>query len=102
MSLLVVCFFCGLVGALCGKSKGQPGIGFILGALLGPIGWILSLLSGDVRPKCEACRQVVDPKATVCPHCRSAIVKAQPAIVAVPFSRTEPSLRRTIAPKTAA
>ena len=103
MGLLVIWFFCGLVGALCGKYKGQPFLGFIIGLLLGPIGWLIILLSGDVRPKCEACREVIDPKATVCPHCRSAVMKKEkpPVQLPAPFVRTEPSLRRTVAPNTA-
>jgi hypothetical protein len=101
MSLLFYFLFAGLIGALCGKSKGQPGLGFIIGVVLGPIGWIISLLSGDVRPKCNACRKVVDPKASICPYCRTAIAKKETARDIVSFVRTEPSLRRTVAPKTA-
>lgn len=34
----------GLVGYLIGNSKGRPGLGVILGALLGCLGWVIMLI----------------------------------------------------------
>jgi len=40
----------GLVGGLIGKNKGMGGLGFVLGAFLGFIGWIIvALLKGEER-----------------------------------------------------
>ncbi len=35
----------GLVGALCGRTRGKEGLGLLAGALLGPIGWLIILLA---------------------------------------------------------
>ena len=38
----------GAVGALIGSSKNRTGLGFVLGALLGCIGWIIiAVMRGD-------------------------------------------------------
>ena len=37
--------FCGLVGAFCGRTREKEMLGAVVGALLGPIGWILILLA---------------------------------------------------------
>jgi len=34
----------GLIGMLIGGRKGRPGLGFILGAIFGCLGWIVLLL----------------------------------------------------------
>jgi hypothetical protein len=57
-----------------GRSKGESGIeavgGFVIGFLLGPIGALLALASKGNRISCPFCKQLMDPKALVCPHCR--------------------------------
>jgi hypothetical protein len=42
---------CGLVGLAIGQPKGRPLGGFILGALIGPIGWILVAAGPKVERK---------------------------------------------------
>ena len=39
----------GAVGALLGHSRGNTGNGFWLGALLGPLGWLLTWIGPDRR-----------------------------------------------------
>ena len=41
----------GTVGAGLGSFKGRAAFGFALGALLGPIGWLIVLLLPDAREK---------------------------------------------------
>jgi hypothetical protein len=43
--------FCGLIGALCGRTREKEMLGAIAGALLGPIGWILILLAYPPKNK---------------------------------------------------
>lgn len=51
VSLLIVAFVAGLIGYWLGDKVGKSGVGFGLGFLLGPIGWILVLLlPRDERP----------------------------------------------------
>lgn len=62
----------GIVGGLIGKSREQPIGGFLIGALFGPIGWLIAFLS-DCRPKCPACMSRYSTGATICPQCREPI-----------------------------
>ena len=40
----------GLVGALCGRTRGKEGLGLLAGLFLGPLGWLLILLAYPVPP----------------------------------------------------
>ena len=91
----------GLIGAAIGGSKGKGGEGFLLGFLLGPIGWIISAVSEpseeirqrrlDEQARANAYwlaqqqppQQPVAPAATVpCPWCAEQI---QPGAVICRF-----------------
>lgn len=61
----------GLIGAAIGQRKGRPVGGFILGAIVGPIGWLL-VAFGGTGAKCPSCRGDVPRDATRCMHCGSA------------------------------
>jgi len=74
--------FKGGIGYLIGRSKGRPGLGFVLGALLGIIGWIIiACMSAEqsqtipmrrpVRPSfpCPSCHRPVAGGLGQCPHC---------------------------------
>jgi hypothetical protein len=70
-------FIWGMIGMAIGQKKGIPGIGFFIGFLLGPIGVLLTLASKGNRIKCPFCKQMIDPKALICPHCRSEVSPAE-------------------------
>jgi uncharacterized Zn-finger protein len=71
MDLLFISFLiCGFIGWAIGKSKGYSGLGFILGGILGPIGWIIIAVAKSNRKKCPYCKESVHRDAVVCPHCQ--------------------------------
>jgi hypothetical protein len=41
VEILVVWFVFAIIGAVIGAAKGNTGAGLILGALLGPLGWLI-------------------------------------------------------------
>jgi hypothetical protein len=67
-------FFCfgvfigGAIGGIIGSSRNNVVGGIIFGALLGPIGWILTLFL-DNRIKCPDCKLPVPDGAQRCGHC---------------------------------
>jgi len=78
---------CGIGAAIVAVNKGRSGIGwFFLGFILGPIGFILSLVvakdsvvieenainSGDAR-KCPFCAELIKTEATFCRFCQKDI-----------------------------
>lgn len=68
--LLVFLGLCGLVGALIGSKKGEPGLGFIWGVFLGPIGILVVVLSDGNRRPCRFCQEKIHKAAVVCPRCQ--------------------------------
>lgn len=68
---LVLTIVGGAVGALIGKRKNAVGRDVILGAALGPIGWIISLCLPVARPKpvCRVCGKPVETGDAHCRHC---------------------------------
>mgnify|MGYP001550901652 CR=1 FL=1 len=95
--LLVFWALCGAVGAMIGDRKGMAGQGLVMGFVLGPIGIVLALTSTGNRRACPYCRELVDPAAVVCAHCRRGIVPVAPA----PMSRAEvaPVVVRRLLPR---
>jgi hypothetical protein len=73
MEWLLVWLVCALIASAIGSKKGEPFSGFLFGAVLGPLGVLLALLSSGNRKPCPACREKIHKKATVCPHCRTAL-----------------------------
>jgi hypothetical protein len=59
------------VGAVIGKRKNAVKRDLILGAALGPIGWIISLALpvAKAKPTCPACQREVDLGDAHCRHC---------------------------------
>ncbi len=54
MILIFWFFISALVGGMIGQGRGCPGFGVLLGLLLGPLGWLLTLLN-DKRTPCPEC-----------------------------------------------
>lgn len=61
------------IGRKRGESRVEAIGGFVIGFLLGPIGVLLALASKGNRINCPFCKQLIDPTALICPHCRSEI-----------------------------
>lgn len=83
MELVVFWILCGVVAAVIASSKGgSGGVGFLVGALLGPLGIIISLFMGSEAgkvekqvsqggmKKCPMCAEAVLAEAVICKHCR--------------------------------
>jgi hypothetical protein len=69
--IIGIWFLCGIVAASLYRNKGGSEItGFLIGLVLGPIGILIALVSGDQRPRCPFCKEHVSKGATICPHCR--------------------------------
>ena len=60
---------CAAVGAAIGLAKGRWVAGFVWGAALGPIGWIVIALSRSTLVECPECSRRNVPAAKVCRHC---------------------------------
>ena len=67
----------GWIGLLIGQRKGRPTGGFLLGVLLGPLGWLVVALGPSYLPKCPACLGHVNPRASMCRHCGSFLVSSR-------------------------
>ncbi|MGH8042925.1 MAG: hypothetical protein ACREPN_12895 [Rudaea sp.] len=68
---IIFTIVCAVVGAWIGKYKNAVVRDTILGAALGPIGWIISLLMPVQKPKptCPQCRKPVEAGDAHCRHC---------------------------------
>jgi len=90
---ILIWAMCGIGAAIVASNKGRSGIGwFVIGFLLGPIGFILSLvvskntasleesavLSGESR-KCPYCAELVKIEAIICKHCGKDLPEFVPA-----------------------
>ncbi len=66
--LIIMMLLSGGVGALIGNSKERAFAGFIWGACLGIIGWIVIVVAPDTRRKCPKCGTVIG-QYPVCSRC---------------------------------
>lgn len=64
-----------VVGAWIGKRNNAVWRDALLGAALGPIGWVISyfLPAPKPKPRCPACRRDVDAGDAHCRHCGAAL-----------------------------
>jgi hypothetical protein len=89
-----------------GERKGRRLAGFLFGALLGPVGWVVVLLGPDLKAqqeatrlrKCPYCAELVQPDAKVCKHCGRDIAPlvAQPSPEPVVREVEQPAVSSTI------
>jgi RNA polymerase subunit RPABC4/transcription elongation factor Spt4 len=68
----VICYAIvfGVAGWVMGKDKGIPDVGALLGAVLGPIGLVITAYMEGNREHCRFCSELVSPDASICPHCQ--------------------------------
>jgi hypothetical protein len=89
---IVFWLICGAVAAMIASSKGgSAGLGFVVGALLGPLGIVVAFFMGGEQPladkqiaagdkkKCPRCAELVQPDALVCKHCGHEFAEATAA-----------------------
>lgn len=79
----------GLIGWAIGHAKGQPGAGFLAGALLGPLGWLIMLLISDARATCDECGGFIADGARRCKNCGVVLARVddRPVRKAPPLSK---------------
>ena len=58
-----------LVGAAIGFTRDRVLRGLVLGALIGPIGWIAIARSRSGQLECPGCSRMISRTALVCPRC---------------------------------
>jgi hypothetical protein len=68
-ALMVVLAVQAGIGGLIGRWRGRPGSGVVWGLLLGPVGWIVTAMLKDMRPKCPDCGGVRVEDARKCRFC---------------------------------
>ena len=66
---LAITLGCAVVGALIGLAKGRWLAGLLWGAALGPIGWLVVMLSHSGFPECPECGHRNAPNVKTCRHC---------------------------------
>lgn len=71
MGYLFLWLVFGAIAGMIGGSKGSGCFCFILGVLFGPFGILFAIFTSGNRVKCLACQKMIDPKATLCPYCRT-------------------------------
>jgi len=64
--------FGALVGAVLGHTRNNTTGGALLGMVLGPLGWLITLLI-DRRRECPECQGIIPITARKCQHCGSPI-----------------------------
>jgi hypothetical protein len=79
---IVITIACAGVGALIGRYKHAVVRDAILGAALGPIGWVISLClpASKPAPRCRACGHAVDAADAHCRHCGAKLLSEPPKI----------------------
>ena len=57
------------IGYAIGKERNNIGVSVFISVLLGPIGWIIALISKEGLRKCPFCSESIKPDAKVCRYC---------------------------------
>lgn len=77
LGYLLVWSVLAVVGSLIALAvNGRILAGAVLGALLGPIGWLIVLFLQDIRAKCPKCRGIVPLDAELCRHCGASLTSS--------------------------
>ena len=66
----------GLVGLVIGWRKNRIGFGLALGAVLGPLGWLITGYASGRFQECPECSASIPVQSKVCPKCGVSIAKA--------------------------
>ena len=67
----------GIGGAIVGWIKNRVLRGVVLGATLGPVGWIIvGVLEGNFRD-CPACSRPIRVQALTCRHCGASVARVE-------------------------
>lgn len=79
--------FSGAIGALIGARRRRALLGFLLGCLFGPLGWVFALFASDRGRKCPECLGAVNDGARRCCHCGAELGAAAraPSTVKCPY-----------------
>jgi len=65
-----------LVGVFLGSFRNRKVLGGLLGAVLGPIGWLLLFLIHPAYVPCPECAALAHPRWARCPACRCDLQRA--------------------------
>jgi hypothetical protein len=66
-----------LGGLVIGVAKRRVAYAVVLGAVLGPLGWVIAALSAGRCRACPACAAQIPLNAKFCPKCGVSIAKAE-------------------------
>jgi hypothetical protein len=66
---IMLTLICAVIGALIGRTKGRWLAGFVWGAALGPIGWIVIAVAKREPRECPECGRKNPVDAKVCHGC---------------------------------
>jgi hypothetical protein len=66
----------GLFGAFLGSFRNRKLLGALLGALLGPVGWLLLFLIQPAYVPCPECNARAHPRWARCPACQCDLQRA--------------------------
>ena len=67
---------CAVFGAFLGSLRNRKALGAVLGALLGPVGWLLLFLVRPDYVPCPECGALAHPRWARCPGCRCDLQRA--------------------------
>ena len=79
MEVLIIWIIFALIGYAAAKSRGwNPFVGVVAGLILGPLSFLLFLVSGvtrgepaKIQKRCRECAEMVQAEAKLCRYCGS-------------------------------